>query len=61
MVLTFKKDGARIIREHFENLTPDQFRKNLEKWCPEVLEEYEVKNTKPTEGENGNGKVEKAG
>lgn len=62
-MLTFKKDGARVIREHFANLSPEQFRKDLERYCPEILEEYEVRGMNPTisqRGESDNGKTGKA-
>lgn len=62
-MLTFKKDGARIVREYFQNLTPEQFQKDLERHCPEILEEYEVidlkTNTLKKEGGN-DGQAEKA-
>ena len=61
-MLTFRKDGARIIREHFQNLTPEQFKRDLERCCPEILEEYEViglkANTLKKEGGNDGQTVE---
>lgn len=35
------KRAAKLIRQHFEELTTEQFLENLQKHCPEVFEERE--------------------
>lgn len=35
------KRAAKLIRQHFEELTTEQFVENLQKHCPEVFEEGE--------------------
>ncbi len=35
------KRAAKLIRQHFEELTTEQFVLNLQKHCPEVFEERE--------------------
>ncbi len=35
------KRAAKLIRQHFEELTTEQFVLNLQKNCPEVFEERE--------------------
>jgi transcriptional regulator with XRE-family HTH domain len=38
VVLT-RKDAASILRDHFENVSPDEFRANLARYSPEVISE----------------------
>ena len=35
------KRAAKLIRQHFEELTTEQFLENIQKHCPEVFEEEE--------------------
>lgn len=37
-MLTFKKDGARIVREHFAEITDEQFNIGLHQSCPELFQ-----------------------
>ena len=32
------KQFSQIIRQHFAEVTPEQFKENLQKFCPEILE-----------------------
>ena len=38
------KRAAKLIRQHFEELTTEKFVKNLQKHCPEVFQEQEPDN-----------------
>lgn len=37
-MLDFDK-ATKILTEHFDNLTPDEFEVNLKKYCPELFQE----------------------
>ena len=37
------KKAGEILRKHFAEVTTEQFLENLEKYCPEVLEEDSLK------------------
>jgi hypothetical protein len=36
------KQFSQIIRQHFAEVTPEQFKANLQKFCPEILDNESV-------------------
>lgn len=32
------KQFSQILRQHFADVTPEQFKENLQKFCPEIFE-----------------------
>jgi hypothetical protein len=36
------KEFKQIITQHFAEVTPEQFKENLTKFCPEILEDQQI-------------------
>ena len=45
------KRAAKLIREHFENLTTEQFVENLKHACPELFEQEQDGETRPDDSQ----------